>query len=74
MTMTEVTTEVRIYSVVDVWRGMAVGVSNFRRLKDAQRYLQRLRRHRNLDEDDVQLFESAVAFPARQGRTVSSRR
>lgn len=50
----------RLFTVVDVWRGMAVGARNFRKKENAQRYLQRLRRQRKLAEDDVQLFETAV--------------
>jgi hypothetical protein len=53
-------TALRIYTVVEVWRGLAVGAKNFRQLSDAQRYLQRLRRRHNPAEDDVQLFTSSV--------------
>jgi hypothetical protein len=50
----------KLYIVVEVWRGIAASAKNFTRLRDAKNYLQRLRKDRNLDEDDVQLFESSV--------------
>jgi hypothetical protein len=64
----------QIYTVVDVWRGIAVGARNFRRLRNAQKYEQRLRRHRNMLDDDVKLFETAIyASPKpRMARTVRS--
>lgn len=58
--MTESRNRLRIYTVVEVWRGIAACVKNFRRLRDAERYLQLLRRRHNLAEDDVRLFESWV--------------
>ena len=71
--MTENRIKLRIYTVVEVWRGMAVGAKNFRRLANAEKHMQRLRRRRNLVEDDVQLFESSMALsPLR--RRVSSRK
>ena len=66
--MTRNKTKLKIYTVVDVWRGMAVGVRNFRRLKNAQQHVRRLKQHRNLLQDDVRLFETVVALAARQGR------
>jgi imidazole glycerol phosphate synthase subunit HisF len=60
--MTKAKTDLRIFTVVDVWRGMVVGVRNFRDLKNAQHHMQRLVLHRNLEQDDVQLFETAVAL------------
>ena len=53
-------TKMQIYTVVDVWRGIAIGATNFRRLRNAQKHVQRLRRHRNMMEDDVKLFETTV--------------
>lgn len=50
----------KLYTVVEVWRGIAVGAKNFTRLRDAQNHRQRLRKRRNLLEDDVQLFEGSV--------------
>ena len=50
----------RIYTVVDVMRGVAVGAYSFRRLRDAHAYLKRLRGGRDLQEDDVQLFKSTI--------------
>jgi len=50
----------RVYTVVEVWRGIAAGARNFIRLRDAENYVQRLRRRRNLLDEDVQLFETWV--------------
>ena len=52
--------KLKLYTVVEVWRGMAASAKNFTRLKDAQNYAQRLRQHHNLAEDDIQLFENSV--------------
>ena len=49
-----------LYTVVEVWRGIAAGAKNFRSLRNAEKYMRRLRRGRNLVEDDVQLFEGSV--------------
>jgi hypothetical protein len=58
--MTQQASKSQVYTVVEVWRGTAVGVKNFRRLRNAQKCAQRLRRRRNLVEDDVQLFQSSI--------------
>lgn len=50
--------KLQVYTVVDVWRGIAVGATNFRWLRNAQKHVQRLRRHRKMMEDDVKLFET----------------
>ena len=60
----------RIYTVVDVMCGVAVGAKTFPDLKHAQTYLSRLRKRRNLDEDDVQLFDDMMALPARQSKGI----
>jgi hypothetical protein len=52
---------VKIFTVVDVWRGMASSTRSFRRLASAKSYIRRLRRDRNLCEDDVQLFEDILS-------------
>ena len=52
--------KLQVYTVVDVWRGIAVGAKNFRRLRNAQKHVQRLRRDRNMMEDDVKLFETTI--------------
>ena len=62
------TYELKLYTVVEVWRGCATGAKNFRRLSSAQEYARRLRQGRNLAEDDVQLFECPVRLP--QGRSL----
>lgn len=58
-------TKLTIYTVVEVWRGIAAGAKNFRRLRNAQKHLQRLRRQRHLLEDDVQLFETKLHHTSR---------
>ena len=52
--------DLRIYTVVEVWRGIAVGARNFRRLDNAKKHMLRLRDRRNLMEDDVQLFKGVL--------------
>lgn len=52
--------DARIYTVVDVWRGIAVGAHTYRRLKDAKACAARLREGRNLFDDDVRLFEGIL--------------
>ena len=54
------TSRLKLYTVVEVWRGIAASAKNFTQLQEAEKYMRRLRKGRNLDEDDVQLFESAV--------------
>ena len=58
--MTRARARVPIYTVVDVWRGIAVGAYNFQRLEDARKCMARLRAGRNLQEDDVRLFEAVL--------------
>ena len=52
--------KLRIYIVVEVWRGIAAAARSFANLRDAQDYLKRLSRKRNLVEGDVQLFENSI--------------
>jgi hypothetical protein len=60
--------KLQVYTVVDVWRGIAVGAKNFRRLRNAQKHAQRLRRHRNM-MDDVKLFETTIYASSPRLRT-----
>ncbi len=53
--------KLQIYTVVEVWRGIAVSARNFRRLQNAEKHMLRLRRRRNLMEDDVQLFKGVLS-------------
>lgn len=64
--MRESETKLRIYTVVEVWRGIAVGARNFRRFGNAKTFMQRLRRRHNLAEDDVQLFEGSIRILLRR--------
>ena len=54
------TYELKLYTVVEVWRGFATGARNFKRLRNAQKYMRRLRQGSNLAENDVQLFECPI--------------
>lgn len=54
------TSRLKLYTVVEVWRGIAASAKNFTRLRNAENHMRRLRKGRNLAEDDVQLFESSV--------------
>ena len=58
----------RIYTVVEVWRGIAAGAKSFVDLGRAQEYMRRAQARRNLQDDDVQLFEDTVRVipPARR--------
>lgn len=58
--MTRMKAGARIYTVVEVWRGFASGAHNFLHLKDALLCMERLRKGRNLQDDDVQVFETKI--------------
>jgi hypothetical protein len=58
--MTRISGNARIYTVVDVLAGVAVGAYTYRRLEDARTCAARLRAGRDLQEDDVQLFEGVL--------------
>ncbi len=64
--MTRRTNKLKLYTVVEVWRGFATSAKNFKRLRNAQKYLRRLRRGCNLAEDDVQLFECPIRLSSRR--------
>jgi len=49
--------DIQIYTVVEVWRGMAQRARNFRHMTDAERYMRRIRRRQNPIEDDVAVFK-----------------
>ena len=51
---------IRIYTIVEVWRGIAQGARSYRDLKSAERYMRRLRRTHNNFEDDVQMFQGSL--------------
>ena len=50
----------RIYTVVEVFRGVAESVHSFTDWKDARRYLKQFNKGRNLDEDAAQIFENEI--------------
>lgn len=50
----------RVYTVVDVMGGFAVGAKTFRRCEDARAWLRRIRRGRDMEKDDIRLFESRI--------------
>lgn len=64
--MTDSEVVMRVYTVVEVMSGVAVGAKRFPSLKRAQTYLKKLRQGRNLEEDDVQLFEDKLVLPTRR--------
>jgi hypothetical protein len=64
--MTRRTHKLKLYTVVEVWRGFATGAKNFRRLTNAQKYMRRIRRGCNLAEDDVQLFECPIRLSSQK--------
>lgn len=53
-------TTLKLYTVVEVWRGIAKGATNFTCLADAETFAQRLRRRRNPQEDEITVFDSPV--------------
>ncbi len=55
--MQRATVNPHIYTVVEVWRGMAQGARVFRRMKDAETYMRRVRRRQNQMQDDVAIFK-----------------
>ena len=55
----------RVYTVVDVFRGSAEEAKSFVRYNDALAYFRKLRKGRNLDIDDVQLFEDTIDLAAK---------
>jgi hypothetical protein len=61
------TCELKLYTVVEVWRGFATSAKNFRRLRNAEKYARRLRKVRDSAGDDVQLFECPVRLSPRNG-------
>ena len=67
--MTRRTYELKLYTVVEVWRGIATDAKNFMRLKNAQNHMRRLGRRHNLAEDDVQLFECPVRLSTQKSLT-----
>jgi len=58
--MTKPAKHLQIYTVVHVWRGMAANSRSFTRLKDAREYMRQIRKGRNLQEDDIRLFEDIL--------------
>jgi hypothetical protein len=67
--MTRKTNEIKLYTVVVVWRGFATGAKNFKRLGNARKYMRRIRRGRNLAEDDVQVFECPIRLSLQKSFT-----
>ena len=60
---------VRIYTVVEVMRGVAIDAHSFSRLKDARACMRRLREGRDMQEDDVRLFGSTIEVSMGLGRS-----
>jgi hypothetical protein len=62
--MTANKTQEMVWTVVKVWRGFADGAQVFASKADARRVYSKLHRRCNLDEDDVQIFETRVVRSA----------
>ncbi len=65
--MPKVRTKLKIYTVVEVMRGIAVGSKSFMRIEDAEICCVRLIKQRNLLEDDVQVFSDWIRLPTHRG-------
>ncbi len=59
-TMVKNHTTVRVYTVVEVMAGVAVGAYVFTQIKAARACARQLQKERDLLEDDVQIFEGAI--------------
>jgi hypothetical protein len=70
--MTRKHERIRVYTVVEVWRGIADGARSFLDADKARRYLGSARGRRNLLEDDVRLFEGTITLTA-AGKRLRSR-
>ena len=62
------TTGEMVWTVVEVWRGVADRAHVFASRSDARRLYLRLSRRCNLEEDDVQMFETNIVKPSRRAR------
>jgi len=54
----------RIYKVVEVLAGVAVGSLSFRRFRDARACMAQLRDARDLQRDDVEVFRGFLDDPS----------
>ncbi len=50
----------RVYTVVEVWRGIADRARSFTDSGEAFRYMRHARRRRRFPEDEVELFEDTI--------------
>jgi hypothetical protein len=55
--------KIRIYTVVEVWRGMAANARNFTSVTAAEAHRKRVTRRQNPAEDDVAIFKTHVRAP-----------
>jgi hypothetical protein len=58
-----------VFIVVDVACGVAQGAKCFRHIEDAMACLKRFRRGRDLEEDDIQIFEGVLDDISQRRRT-----
>jgi hypothetical protein len=56
--------QLTVYTVVEVWRGLADGARTFASERDARRYMRAALRRRSPFEDDVRMFEGTLALHA----------
>lgn len=52
--------KVQIYTVVEVWRGIASGARNFTSVAAAEAYQRRVRHRQNAADDDVAIFKNKL--------------
>jgi len=69
--MTRKHERIHVYTVVEVWRGIAAGARSFVDADRARRYLRSARRRRNPLEDDVRLIEGTITVTAAESRLQS---
>jgi hypothetical protein len=62
--MTREQKRIRVYTVVEVWRGLADRARSFVDADRARRYLRSARHRHNLLEDDVKLFDGTITLTA----------
>lgn len=56
--------KIKVYTVVEVWRGIASSARSFANLSDAKNYMREISKHLNQLEDEVRLFENFIKIPS----------
>lgn len=55
----------QIYTVIEMWRGLAIDATSFTSLRRARSFATRVRGRQNEMEDDVAIFASSPRLPPR---------